>query len=80
MANGINKAKYNPNRMTPGSLKTRNRRIELLKQFPVHSVVRWKYGQGDLEVVGHDSKIGRVLTTSNGSYNPDELELIRLKK
>ena len=76
---GVLAFKYNPKARRPHLDEAlRNRKLQL-KEFPLNSVVEWKYSVGQMKVTGHDERNGRVETTK-GSYNPDELTLIEDKK
>ena len=66
---------YNPNVRRVGNTKALEDRRQKLKDFPINSMVKWKFGDAAVKVVGHNQADGTVQTANGGNYNPNELEL-----
>jgi hypothetical protein len=66
---------YVGNSQRPQGVNAKMRRIEKLPNYPVNSMIVWKFG-GDNpeEVIRHDTEFGRLITRAGGNYDPFEVE------
>jgi hypothetical protein len=64
---------YNTQRIE--GISAKQRRIEKLQDYPVNSMIVWRFGGGNPEeVIRHDKTLGRLITRGGGNYDPLEVD------